>query len=317
MGDSQKGAAFLDARAAQIITNDDVDFDRFLNHEERNRVVPAGFLAEAGKAAMLLGRGADIGLTLPWDKAGGKVLIRPGKLVLWVGWSHHGKSAMLKQIMLHAMAQSESVCVASMEEEILEVWSDMGRMACGDQNPGLLEINKWIAFATGKLWLYDQQGDVKTERVMAVMRYCALELGITHFVIDSMMMLSLAKDDYEAQAKFVGSLKTLAKDTGCTAHLVCHMKKRDGKSSEEQPGGLHDISGGHEIGSKADYVFNVWRNMSGNPNNPSCILGVMKQRGRTNWIGKLGLNYHVPSRQYIEDHRAMTFWETEREEAPI
>lgn len=308
MANVDKGAAFLDARAAQIITDAGVDFDRWLNVEERNRIIPAAALAEDGRRILLLGHDQESGLEFPWEKARGKVRIAPGKLALWCGWSHHGKSQMLKQIMLWAMAQSEKVCMASMEEEVREVWCDMGRMACGYQEPSVSQVDEWVNFSRGKLWLYDQQGEVRAEKILAVMRYCVTELGITQFVIDSLMMLAVSRDDYEAQAKFVGQLKTLAKDTGCTAHLVAHMRKRDGKTGDEQPGTMHDIAGGHEIGSKADYIFNVWRDKKGNTGNPQCVLGIDKQRGRTNWIGRLGLNFHDRSRQFIEGNHAMTFW---------
>lgn len=311
---SARGASFLDARAAKVITDKDVDFARFLEVDEQNRIIPAESLADSGKRALLLGRGHDPGLLLPWEKARDKVKIRPGKLALWVGWSFHGKSNMLKQIMLSAMSQGEKVCVASMEEEVEEVWCDMARMACCTQEPAVNDVNHWIAFSSGRLWFYDQQGEIRAEKILAVMRYCAEELGVTQFVIDSLMMLAVSRDDYEAQSLFVGRLKTLAKDTGCTAHLVAHMRKRDGKSGDEKPGTMHDISGGHEIGSKADYIFNVWRNKAGLSDSPQAALGVEKQRGRTNWIGRLGLDFEPQSRQFIEGQFPMTFW---TEESPL
>src|SRR5688572_14340000 len=105
------------ARAAlQKVSPEDVDFKRYMHREEKARVIPAESLAETGKARMLLGVEAEPGLSLPWSKTDGKVLIAPGKLALWAGWTHHGKSQMLKQVMLHAMANDERVCLASMEE---------------------------------------------------------------------------------------------------------------------------------------------------------------------------------------------------------
>lgn len=314
MPDGTKGASFLDARAAKVITDKDVDFNRFLEVDEQNRIIPSENLAEEGKRSLLLGHQSEPGLLLPWDKAQGKVKIRPGKLALWVGWSHHGKSQMLKQVMLSAINQSEKVCIASMEEEVKEIWCDMAKMACGTQEPKLKDVDQWIKFSKNNLWFYDQQGEVKAEKILAVMRYCAEELGVTQFVIDSLMMLAVSRDDYEAQSLFAGRLKTLAKDTGCTAHLVAHMRKRDGKTGDQQPGTMHDIAGGHEIGSKADYIFNVWRNKEGIAGTPQAILGVEKQRGQTNWIGRLGLDYDPGSRQYIEGKFPLTFW---NEESPL
>lgn len=314
MPDGNRGASYLDSRAAKIITDESVDFGRYLNPEEQARIIPAEALIERGKRNLLLGPDVEEGLFLPWEKTHSKVKIRRGKLALWVGWSHHGKSQILKQLMLHAIATGERVCIASMEEEVLTVWEDMGKMACGSDRPSKKDVDRWCEFSTKGLWLYDQQGDVKAEKILAVMNYCARELGVTQFVVDSLMMLAVPRDDYEAQSTFVGRLKTMAKDTGCTAHLVAHMRKNDSKTGEDRPGSVHDISGGHEISSKADYVFNVWRNKNDIPELPKALLKVDKQRGRMNWLGKIGLDFHNDSRQYVDGKSPIRFW---NEEPPL
>lgn len=286
--------------AIQVLKPKDIDFTKYLSREERARVIPAESLAEEAKRQMLLGKEAEPGLALPWEKAQGKVLIRPGKLALWCGWSFHGKSQMLKHVMTHALSLSERVCIASMEEEVVEIWKAMAQIATGVAEPGAKSIDLWTAMCREKLWFYDQQGSVRADQIRAVIRYAAEELKVTHFVVDSLMMLAVSRDDYDAQSVFVGELKTLAADTGCTIHLVAHMRKRDGKGGDDAPGNTHDIAGGHEIASKADYIFNVWRDKNGAGGFP-CVLGVEKQRGQVNWIGKIGLNFDQGSRQYVEN----------------
>lgn len=313
IGKSIENAARREA-ALMTVDGDVIDLDRYMSREEKNRVIPAESLAEEGKRAMMVGVSSEPGLTLPWPKTDGKVKITAGKLALWSGFTHHGKTQLLKNVMLHAIHQSERVCIASMEEEVRETWCDMGRMACGEQEPHVMEIDRWIEFGTGKLWFYDQQGMVDSQKIQAVVRYCAEELGVTQFVIDSLMMLAVNRDDYEAQARFVSELKALAKDTHCTIHLVAHLRKRDGKAGDEQPGSIHDIAGAHDIASKADYVFNVWRDKARkDPSQSECILGVEKQRGRINWLGRLGLNFDQRSRQFIEGNVAMRFWSYRRD----
>jgi hypothetical protein len=136
---------------------------------------------------------------------------------------------------------------------------------------------------------------------------------VSHVVVDSLMLLAVNRDDYEAQAKFVGQLKATAKDTGVTVHLVAHMRKRDGKGGDESPGTVHDVAGGHEIGSIADYVFLPWRDKKPNAS-PACQLKVDKQRGRMNWIGTVNLNFHAMSRQFVEDVHPMRFWDERGED---
>lgn len=312
MANSERGVAFLDQSArkhAAVIRGEQIDWERWLAVDDHTRIIPAEALAERGKASMLLGDSGEIGLTLPWEKTNGKVLIRPGKVCVWAGWSRHGKTQLLKQVMLHAIKSGERPLIASMEEEVLEVWKDLAWIGCGERNPRPKEIDSFTSFVSGKLWLYDQQGQINPKRMQAVLRYAAHELKITQAVVDSMMMLALDRDDYEAQARFVGELKSVAKDTGVTIHLVAHMRKRDGKIGDDAPGTLHDIAGGHEIGSKADYAFIVWRDIQRKDTAaPAAILKVEKQRGRVNWLGSIGLGFHDGARQFVEDVHPQRFW---------
>jgi len=290
-----------------VVDGTQIDWAKWMSPDEKSRVVPAEALAERGKARMLLGSDAEPGLTLPWGKTNGKVLIRAGKLCVWTGWSRHGKTQMLKNVMLHAIASGEKCLVASMEEEVIEVWADMARQACDSPDPSPSILNKFVAFVRGKLWLYDQQGQVEPKKLLALCRYAASELGVTQIMVDSLMLLAVGRDDYEAQARFVSELKSVTKDTGCTVHLVAHMRKRDGKG-DEAPGSMHDISGGHEIGSIADYVFVCWRDINQkNTDGHGTILKVEKQRGRVNWIGTVGLHFHDRSRQFIEGNQATQY----------
>lgn len=310
MANAAAGVAFLDARRAAVIDGAQIDWERYLKPDDKSRIVPAESLAERARREILLGAEAEPGLLLPWGKTRGKVLLRPGKLSVWAGWSRHGKTQMLKQAMLHGCREGERVLFCSLEEEVIDLWKDMAWIGCAGPDPTPKTLDRFVQLITGKLWMYDQQGTVEPRRMLALIRYAAAELKVAHVVIDSLMMLALDRDDYEAQARFVGDLKTVAKDTGVHAHLVAHMRKRDGKGGEESPGSLHDISGGHEIGSKADSVFVVWRNREWkDQTKPEVILRVDKQRGRVNWTGNIGLNTHAASRQFVEGGYPMEFWE--------
>ena len=70
------------------------------------------------------------------------------------------------------------------------------------------------------MWLYDQQGTVTTSQVVAVTRYCAMELGVTHVFIDSLMKCVAGEDDYNAQKSFVDELTALARDHNVHIHLI-------------------------------------------------------------------------------------------------
>ncbi|MHB1326882.1 MAG: P-loop NTPase family protein [Gemmatimonadales bacterium] len=289
-----------------VISGDAVEWEKYLKPSDKARIIPAETLAEECKKAMLLGTAAEPGLMLPWEKTAGKVLLRPGTLNVWAGWSRHGKTRMLKQLMLHAIAKSEKPLICSMEENVRGVWKDLAKMACGSIDPSPKQIDRFVEFVRGNLWLYDQQGMVQPERLQALLRYAAAELKITHAMVDSLMMLAIGREDYEKQGRFCAELKTIANDTGLCIHLVAHMRKRDGKTGEDAPGSIHDVFGGHEIASVADSVFVVWRDMKGIQ---PAALKVDKQRGDIDWLGTMSLNYHEASRQFVEDVHAMRFWD--------
>lgn len=290
----------LDRAAAGLQRVQEVDFSRYCDPVEMARVVPAESLAEEVKRRMLLGKERETGLMLPWDKANDKVLIRPGKLIVWCGWSYHGKSQVLKHCMVEALSQGERVCMASMEEEVREIWEEMGYLAMATRYPSPKDIDAWVNLFSSRLWFYDQQGRVKPEKLKGVIRYAAEELQVNQFVVDSLMMVGVSRDDYEQQGQFIADLKTIADDTKATIHLVCHMRKTDSRGGEDQPGSVHDIAGPHQISSIADSIFNVWRDKNKKGEWPA-ILKVEKQRGSVNWIGSLGLGYDAASRQYTNE----------------
>jgi twinkle protein len=310
MGDAARGITALDdfRKSGGVIDASEIDWQKWMRPEDRARIVPAESLAAKAKERLMIGAEAESGVRLPWEKTHGKVLIRPAKLAVWAGWTHHGKTQMVKQAMLSAIQQSERVLIASMEEEVVDVYCDLAVMGTTKPQPSPTEFDRFNKFVSEHLWLFDQQGQIHPDRMLAVIRYAASELKITQCVVDSLMLLAVNRDDYEAQAKFVGQLKAVAKDNGVTVHLVAHMRKRDGKGGDETPGTTHDIAGGHEISSIADYVFLPWRDKKPGAQ-PACQLKVDKQRGRINWLGTVNLNYHATSRQFVEDVYPMKFWD--------
>jgi archaellum biogenesis ATPase FlaH len=310
MSEKVRSVSELAREYLQVISPGEVKSDRPLPTAER--LIQAATLADEGKKRLLVGLDDEPGLRLPWDELDDKVRIAPGKFAIWTGYMHHGKSQILKQVMLGAMQQSERVVIASMEEEIIELWCDMARMACGTQEPSPSQLEPWIKFCS-RLWFYNEQGHAKRLQIFEAIRYASRHLEINHFVIDSLMSTDIDKDDYNAQTRFARDLKALAKDEQITIHLVAHMRKRDGKSGDETVGNVQEIAGAHEISSLADYVFTVFRDKREREDRPrgamDALLKVEKQRGRYNWIGQFGMNFHTGARQFVRGYEPMRFWD--------
>lgn len=248
----------------------------------------------------LNGVGDFEGLTLPWGKTHDTVRLRRGKVYLWTGETHHGKTQILKQVMQYLMSKGEIVCIASMEELPEETFGDMARQGL----PGVNIDREWVDVFAGwcsqKLWLYDQQGMINIDRILALMVYAAKEKRCTQFVLDSLMRIGVPADDYEMQRVVFNRLDNHAKALNMTLHVVCHMRK---PKDEGEVGGIYNVRGGGAIVEQATGVFVVWRDMREDraATDPSGLLGVVKQRGRPNWLGRIKLWHEPKSGQFLGD----------------
>ena len=154
------------------VIDDTIDFDAYLKGpNEAPMIQPASIWADEVIAAFE--RPANhAGACLPWPKTREMVRLRSGELTIWPGMSGHGKSMMVGQVALHLMEQGEKVCLASMEMKPTSTMQRMCRQAFGCNIPNRQDIRDLHAWTNGRLWLYDQQGQVSPDRILAVARYC-------------------------------------------------------------------------------------------------------------------------------------------------
>lgn len=237
--------------------DDSIDFDAYLKGpDESASVRPASDWLNEVVSAFECPPHLS-GATLPWSKTNDIIRLRRGELSIWPGMSGHGKSMLIGQVALHLMAQGEKVCIASMEMKPAATMQRMCRQAFGCNLPSRRDIRDLHRWTDGRLWLYNQQGEVSPERILSVGRYCHSKLAITHFIIDNLLSCGIAEDGYDQQKQFVLSLSTHAHDTGQALHLLAHSRK--GKD-ELAPPGKFDVRGSASITDLADNVFSVWRN---------------------------------------------------------
>lgn len=257
-------------------------------------------------------RAAEIGEALPWGEKG-RFAFRPGELTVWAGVNGHGKSMLSGMVAVQLMAKRQRCCVASLEmrpertlERMLRQWAGYNPTAEWGGHPQavakLREVYADFAGqADGTLWLYDQQGTVKSETMVGVARYCGEKLGIQHIFIDSLMKCVRGSDDYNAQKDFVDALCSAAKDYGMHVHLVHHIRKLE---NELKVPNKMDIKGAGEITDQADNVLIVWRNKTPidkrREGDPDCLLICDKQRNGSGWEGVQKLYFDARSQQYTE-----------------
>ena len=287
----------------QIVRHEIIDFTKYMRAPaDAANVKPASTYHDE-VVRLFRTKPADTGVPLPWNYTEDKVRIRPGELSIWSGTNGHGKSILLSMIVLWQMAYHQKICLASMEMEPKKTLYRMARQFVGGVSGSDVDLQKFSDWTGGRLWMYDQVGTIKFDRIVALIRYCVEELKINQFVIDSLMKCGIGVDDYNAQKSFVDELSTLAKDTGIHIHLVAHSRK---KETEHGQIGKFDIKGASEITDMADNVFTLWRNKKreaeeaetpGSGKGPGALLVCDKQR-HGEWEGKIGLFFHPKSMQF-------------------
>lgn len=245
------------------------------------------------------------GAKLPWPKTYSDIRIRGGEVSLWNGINGHGKSLLLGQVCMALMGQNEPVCIASFEMKPAKTLQRMCRQAFAADSPDIDFIRAFHKMTDNRLWLYDQQGTVQSQKILAMSRYCADKLGVKHVVIDSLMKCGIKEDDYNTQKAFIDQLTACARDHNIHIHLVTHARKGD---NEMAPPNKMDVKGSGAITDQVDNVFTVWRNKGkeraiqegGNysAQDPDALLICDKQRNGE-WEGKVALWFDNRSWQFL------------------
>jgi twinkle protein len=277
-----------------------VDFEQYAAEIHRDRAnVKDAFDYQEDVADFYVGNKGMEGATMPWEKTHSIVRFRKAEVSCWHGYNKHGKSLVLGQVCNHLVQQGEKVCIASMEMLPYRTLARMTRQMIGTSNPSLEYINKYFDFVAGKIFLFDQQGMVSATRIINVIEYAAGELGVTHFVVDSLMKLGINTDDLSGQKNFVDRLCAAAKDTGLHIHLVAHDRKPDDESRKPS---RWEIAGSSDISNQVDNCFGVWRNVKkiGNPEREyeedAVIICDAQRNGE--WTGEIKLWVDEQSYRY-------------------
>lgn len=305
----------------ELLNSEQIDFEQYLKLTEAHMKVKdvsvfIDELKEDARNPVVVTK-----INMPWSKTIGEFDFRSGEVTLYAGSNGGGKSLITGQIALGLIKQDQKVCIMSFEMKPKRTILRMTRQFSGMDldNPFLKDkakvneeyYERLRKFSTGKLWLYDQQGTTNAKQVISVARYCAVELGITHIFIDSLMKCVAGEDDYNAQKAFVDELTALARDHNVHIHLIHHIRKLE---SEEKMPNKNDVKGTGAIADQVDNVLLMWRNKKKERmirNNeeikgiaPDATLLCEKQRNGEN-ENSYHLWFHKDSQQFVEDENAV------------
>lgn len=253
MSNLQKAQERIDNYADSLRFGEGIDFDQYLDQDDKAKVKDANHWQEKVKQYQLNPQ-ESTGKRLPWLAAGDHFRIRAGETTIHTGYNGHKKSLMLGFIQLGLIAQSEKCLNISLEMPPHITLDRQIKQFAGNSEPTMPEHDQFFNFVKDNLYIYDQVGTMKWRRVIAVCRYAIQELGVTQLFLDSLMKFGIKSKDHETQAEFVDELTTLGKDTGAHCHLVAHAKK-PGEGREHQPPSIFDISGSADLSNMVDNVL--------------------------------------------------------------
>ena len=316
MSIEQRAAELDEARKARIIKADSIDVEKYLHANDVTlQVKPARDWLESIKESYLSTEQRHK-IVMPWPKTHDTFAFRPGEVTVYAGGNGGGKSLITGQIALYLIRQRQCVCIASFEMKPEKTLERMLRQFSGEfiDDPLTNDREKYITslvsrmdrYLSNQMFIYDQQGTTSPDKVIAMCRYCALELGVKHVFIDSLMKCVKGEDDFNGQKNFVDELTAVARDHNIHIHLVHHIRKL---ANEEQQPNKHDLKGSGSISDQVDNVFLMWRNKKKeNMRNrgeqvdemqPDAFLMCEKQRNgdHQEWYG---LHFHSASQQFVE-----------------
>ena len=288
-----------------VLTPDDIDFQRYLAETEpQERVRPATEYVDEVMHALAPAYDTPAYPKLPFADAW--MYFAPGEVTLWAGFNGSGKSMIQGQVLTEFALQGQKICIASFEMKPARTLARAMRQMTGMREPPREKVQKLIDQTAGKFWLYDQQGTVNPQRMIAVVKHCAEKLGVQHIAIDSMMKCVRGTDDYNGQKDFVDLLTACARDFGIHIHLVAHLKK--GEGDERMPTRM-DVTGTAAITDLVDNVLIVWRNKKKerdqqngkivSETDPDSVLICDKNRNGE-WEGRVKLWYEPESLRFAD-----------------
>lgn len=303
-------------RKARLVKSQDIDVEKYLKNNDLGQKVRivSDWLDEITEN--YINPPVNDNAKMPWTKTQDDFNFRLGEVTLYAGGNGGGKSLITGQIALHLIKQKRKCVIASFEMKPTSTIHRMLRQFAGEfiDDPLTNDREKYIKgltqrfnqFAGEHLYIYDQQGSTTPNQTIAMARYCAVELGIEHIFIDSLMKVCNAEDNFNEQKYFVDELTALARDHNVHIHLIHHIRKL--QSEEVQPG-KYDIKGTGAITDQVDNVFLMWRNKQKENRKrngekyeedlPDAYLMCEKQRnGEAQEM--YGLYYHQSSQQFIE-----------------
>lgn len=198
------------------------------------------------------------GYSTPWD-AELPWRVRRGELTILSGFSGHGKSQGLNQLMVSLISQGARVMDASLEVRPALTLYYMTRCALAKKYSSKQEVERCVDWLNDGLHFLDCIGTVNVTRLLTAMEYSRKRYGTDVFIIDSLFKCGLSGEDYAGARDFADKLTTFCNNTGAHVILVAHSRKTQNGNEYAIPT-KSDVAGSSDITNAAFNVIIFWRN---------------------------------------------------------
>jgi twinkle protein len=235
----------------------------------------------------------------PWDSLTDFMIGQDsGRLNLWTSATGHGKSSIVREVLLHHLEQGNTTGCVFLEESPESTVDDLISLKLGKpvrkivgqrklnelrNSFGKEEVDLGVPdnlsdeeYSAAKkevgdypLYIYDHIGNANMSNVMSRLEYMAVALDCKVLIVDHITLLGnilLSQQDNFGNSErlilddVMKKLRSLVERTGCIVHVISHIKKTDKNVDEGDRITLSDLRGSGSLAQIADYVFALERN---------------------------------------------------------
>lgn len=234
----------------------------------------------------------------PWDSLTTFMIGQDsGRLNLWTSATGHGKSTIIRELVVDHLNHNRAVGAVFLEESPEQTVDDLISLKIGkpvrkimsqrqlnelrkannkttvdmvEDNLTEEEYNEAKTEISSKpLYLYDHIGNANINNIINRLEYMAVGLDckvifLDHITLLGNMLLSSGSDFGNDERLVLDSvmkkLRELVERTGVTLHVIAHIKKTDKNVDEGDRINLNDLRGSGSLAQISDNVFALERN---------------------------------------------------------
>ena len=197
------------------------------------------------------------GIKLPFRMFNNKFRLRAEEITILSGQSGAGKSMLAGQIMLNAVDQGYRCLSVSLEMSPVAQIIRKVRQASLQAVPEMDSVLKYHQWMDGRMKYFAQRGSVDIKTLLSVINYAADRYNVDFVLVDSLMTMSFASDDWNSQKLVICALANAARDLNIHIMLVCHAKK--GESVNNRLDKWNGVAGSSDLTNRADNVILLGR----------------------------------------------------------